>query len=271
VEIRLKALLKPVAMIETVSVTANWEDLGLELDAWRASGRRAALWWRDDDAAEPTPALDMLLDLARGLPLALAVIPGRALDGLARRVDRCEGVSILQHGWLHENHARPGEKKSELGAQRPLAAILGDLASGWRKLATLFGGRAAPVLTPPWNRIAEPLLPLLPDAGYAGVSTFGPRRAAAPYAGLVQANTHVDLVDWRRRGFVGVPRALGALVGHLAARRAGRADASEPTGILTHHLLLDRAGADFLARLLAVTRPHPAARWLATAEVFAAS
>jgi hypothetical protein len=257
-------------MIETVSATANWEDLSLELDAWRASDRRASLWWRDDDAAEPTQGLDTLIDLAQGLPLALAVIPGRVLDGLAQRIERCDGISILQHGWLHMNHAPQGEKKSELGPQRPAAAILGELASGWRKLAALFGARAAPVLTPPWNRIADGLLPLLPDAGYAGISTFGPRRAAAPHRGLVQANTHVDLVDWRRRGFVGAPQALGLLIGHLAARRAGRVDASEPTGILTHHLLLDRDGARFLDRLVALTRQHPAARWLATAEVFAA-
>jgi hypothetical protein len=257
-------------MIETVSVTANWEGLSLELDAWQASGKRAALWWRDDDAAEPTQALDTLIDLAQGLPLALAVVPGRAAEGLAGRIERSDGVSILQHGWRHDNHAPQGEKKSELGAHRPLAAVLGELALGWRRLVALFGARATPVLTPPWNRIASGLLPLLPAAGYAGVSTFGPRRSAAPYPGLVQANTHVDLIDWRQRRFLGAPRALGVLVGHLAARRAGRIDATEPTGILTHHLLLDRDGARFLDRLIDLTRRHAAAGWLTAAEVFAA-
>src|SRR5471030_2384863 len=105
-------------MIETVSVTANWEDLGLELDAWRARGRCAALWWRDDDAAEPTPALDTLIDLAGEVPLALAVIPGRVVDGLADRIAPFRHIGILQHGWQHENHAARGEKKSELGAHR---------------------------------------------------------------------------------------------------------------------------------------------------------
>jgi len=257
-------------MIETVSVTANWEDLGFELDAWHADGQCAALWWRDDDAAEPTQALDMLIDLAQGLPIALAVIPGRAGDGLAQRIDRSAEISVLQHGWLHLNHAPPGEKRSELGEHRPSAAILGELAAGWRNLATLFGAQAAPVLTPPWNRIAESLPPLLADAGYAGLSTFGARHAATPHRGLVQANTHVDLIDWRHRSFIGTPRALGSLVGHLAARRTGRVDPSEPTGILTHHLLLDRDGARFLDRLVAITRQHPATRWIATAEVFAA-
>jgi hypothetical protein len=257
-------------MIETVSVTANWEDVSLELDAWHASDRQATLWWRDDDAAEPTQALETLIGLAERLPLALAVIPGRATEGLAQRIDGCEDVSILQHGWLHVNHAPPEEKKSELGAQRPLAAVLGELAAGWRKLAALFGARAMPVLTPPWNRIADGLLPLLPGAGYRGISTFGPRRAARPHPGLVQANTHVDLIDWQERGFVGAARALGLLVGNLAARRTGRIDASEPTGILTHHLLLDRDGARFLEGLVALTRQHPAARWIATAEAFTA-
>jgi hypothetical protein len=62
---------------------------------------------------------------------------------------------------------------------------------------------------------------------------------------------------------------LGRLVEHLAARRDGRVDADEPTGLLTHHLIADAETEAFLQRLLAVTRGHRAARWLAAGEVFA--
>ena len=35
--------------------------LSRELARWRAAGRRARLWWRDDDARAPGPELERLL------------------------------------------------------------------------------------------------------------------------------------------------------------------------------------------------------------------
>lgn len=72
-----------LAMSDSADVPATaWDALMGELDAWAESGLTASFWWRDDDAADHTPALDRLLD-ERGqldVPLALAVIPeiGRA-------------------------------------------------------------------------------------------------------------------------------------------------------------------------------------------------
>ena len=43
----------------------SWADLGAELGQWAAEGREATLWWRDDDAIEPTPALDRMIDRQR--------------------------------------------------------------------------------------------------------------------------------------------------------------------------------------------------------------
>ena len=59
-----------------------------ELRIWREQGLVLPIWWRDDDATEPTPALDRLLGLAAslGAPLHLAVVPepaGLTLMGLA--------------------------------------------------------------------------------------------------------------------------------------------------------------------------------------------
>ena len=49
-----------------------------EFDRWADQGLTATLWWRDDDAIAPTPALDRLLDAAGPVPLTLAVIPALA-------------------------------------------------------------------------------------------------------------------------------------------------------------------------------------------------
>ena len=58
----------------------SWSELTEELDAWATAGRCATLWWRDDDAAQPGPALERLLALSagHGWPVTLAVIPAKA-------------------------------------------------------------------------------------------------------------------------------------------------------------------------------------------------
>ena len=63
-----------------------------------------------------------------------------------------------------------------------------------------------------------------------------------------------------------MPTALAGLVAELRARRLGTADPDGATGILTHHLVIDRATAGFLDRLIALVDGHGAARWAAVAE-----
>jgi hypothetical protein len=189
-------------------------------------------------------------------------------------------VDVLQHGYAHRNHEPPEAKKAELGAARASAAVLEELGRGARLLAATFGTQALPVLVPPWNRIAEPLIELLPGEGYRGLSTQGaqPPEAAPPRVnpaasrqrGILQVNTHVDIVDWRGgRGFIGGEAAIDLAVGHLAARRQGRIAAREPTGLLTHHLVLPDAAFDFTAEFLARTAEHPAVQWRAARDIFA--
>ena len=233
-----------------------------ELSRWRGAGRIATLWWRDDDAVSPTGALDRLLRLAGPVPLALAVIPALAEPALARHLAHCSGVTVIQHGWRHTNHAIPPGKKIEL-ASRPVATILAELIEGRRRLAELFGPAFRPVLTPPWNRIDPALVPLLAEAGFSGLSTAGARKTRLAAAGLGQVNTHVDPVDWHGgRGCRDAAAVIDDLVRHLAARRTGQADAAEPTGILTHHLVLDEATERLLTGVLTVVEGHPAASWV---------
>jgi hypothetical protein len=83
-------------------------------------------------------------------------------------------------------------------------AALAELARGLDVLGRNFGDRFAAVLVPPWNHIADAIVARLPDVGLRGCprwATSGPK----PGRGIVQCNTHVDVIAWRReRAFIGV-------------------------------------------------------------------
>ncbi len=243
----------------------GWENLEVELDAWEAQGKTATLWWRDDDAVCPTPQLERLVDLsgATSTPLALAVIPSPAEDSLSAYLSGHPLVCVIQHGYAHINHTDSEDKKSELGPERPADEILAELARGWGRLEG-FKNRLA-VLVPPWNRINPELVSRLP---LLGLSTFGPRRGAEPAPGLIQVNTHADIMDWRKRRFIGPEADLESIIKHLSGRREGAVDAAEPTGLLTHHKDHDEGAWEFLKNLMARIHGHPAAGWLSAKQVF---
>jgi hypothetical protein len=249
-----------------------WGRLTAALDAWAETGRTATLWWRDDDAADATPALEAMLARAdqHGVPLAVAVIPGRMTPALPARLAPAAGVTVLQHGYAHINHAPPEEKKCELGGHRPADHVVAELALGWQSLADALGAKALPVMVPPWNRIAPNLVPYLGELRFSGLSTFGARGRAQPVRGVRQVNVHTDLIDWPgTRRFAGDAAVLDGLSGHLAARLENTADPDEPTGLMTHHLAHDEASWRFLDQLFMIIGAHPAARWLDAAEIFA--
>ncbi len=260
----------------------GWQTLHEELDAWRDGGRVATFWWRDDDAADRAPALDRLLDLAarHDAPLNLAVIPALATDALTVRLARAAApLTVLQHGFAHVNHAPAGEKRMELGLHRPGVAICEELSRGLAMLEATFGTRLAPVLVPPWNRIAEDLVSELAGLGFRGLSRHTPRQSLRPAPGLIACNTHLDVLRWRpERAFLGEDEALDLLIGHLRARRrkgvgpatevSGSTEPDEPTGLLTHHLAMDEAAWAFVARLLDALAACSSVRWVSADEAF---
>lgn len=242
---------------------SGWSLLAGELRAWREGGTAPGLWWRDDDAAAPTPALSRLLRLEKacGVPLALAVIP-EAAQPEALGDARC----VIMHGCDHRNRAAAGEKKTEFPASESDAAALERLSQARERLARLAGERFLAVLAPPWNRLRENLVERLPQAGIRGLSRYGARRNRRE--GVLEVNTHVDIIAWRgERGFLGEEHALALIVQHLAARRRGSADAAEPTGVLTHHARHDPAAWRFLERLFDETRAG-GAQWLGAEHLF---
>jgi hypothetical protein len=247
-----------------------WDDLARELARWREGAGTPTFWLRDDDACRDTPALAQLCAASarHRVPLALAVVPAALEPSLLERLAQAPHVTVVQHGYAHRNHAAAGARAAELGDDRALATVLGELAQGDATLAQAFGARHLRVLVPPWNRIGAGVVPHLAAAGYRGLSTFAPRAAPSAAPGLAQCNAHVDPIAWRQgRGFVGAERALARVIEHLAARREGRADAGEPTGLLTHHLVFDDEAWAFTEALLAATRDQGAA-WLDARAAF---
>lgn len=245
----------------------TWAKLEEEIRRARDAGACADFWWRDDDAVLPSDPLATLLRLSSeaAVPLALAVIPLRASAEMFPGLK----ASVLLHGTDHRNRAAAGEKKTEFPAEEPDDEALERLRSACARLAALAGAAFVPALAPPWNRFRRGLAARLPEIGLAGLSAFGPR-PRPPLAGVAEINTHVDIVDWHgTRGFVGEDAALAAAVEHLAAKRAGAADAAEPTGWLTHHAVHDSAAWNFLERLFERTR-RCGARWAGAKELFAA-
>jgi len=249
-----------------------WQRLLDEIVRSRDAGRPVEFWWRDDDAARPDAALAQLIALAGAyqVPLALAAIPAQAEATAFAQL--APEVAILQHGGDHRNRAAPGEKKTEFpGTESPGAAIA-RLASARERLAGVAGARLLLVLAPPWNRIPATHFVPLARAGFRGLSCFGPRRAAAAAPGLLQVNTHVDLIAWRAgRGFAGEQAVLAAATAHLAAKRENRADAAEPTGWLSHHAVHDATTWGFLKRLFETLRTVSGVRWLGAQELFRVS
>lgn len=226
------------------------------LDEFAARNIVADFWLRDDDAVEPTPALDRFLDLCGEFAVAstLAVIPEPTGDALAARLEKHSDVDVAVHGWAHRNHAGPQEKKRELGLHRPLDLVLEELRQGLAKLQALHGDQCVPMLVPPWNRIDAAVVECLPDLGYKALSVYGPEEENS----LPLLNTHIDVIDWRgSRG----GKDHDTLFADIAMRIRTAHDSGRMTGILTHHLDHDETVWAFLRSLFEVTSSHPACRW----------
>jgi hypothetical protein len=243
-------------------VTTAWQRLEDEITRRRDASRKTVFWWRDDDAARPTPELRRLLDLAyaASVPLALAVVPESAEPGLFEIIR--DEVHVLQHGADHRNRASANQKKTEFPAAESDEAALARLQRASQRLSAMSGGRALPVLAPPWNRLRGDLVAKLPQAGLSGLTLYGARATAHPAAGVTQVNTHVDIVAWRSgRGFVGEAQALAQACGVLAR------DDDEPIGVLTHHAEHQHDALGFLARLFERSR-EAGARWASPRELW---
>lgn len=247
---------------------ASWADLDDELRLWRAAGEIPTFWWRDDDTEAPTADLERLIALAErfSAPLHLAVVPHAIDPGLAPRLGASPLVYALQHGFSHKNHEPKGARASEVGVNRDIALQEADLTLGWQRMVAAGLPNLLPVFVPPWNRIAEKTLMVLPRQGYRAVSIFD-RRPENP-VGLPHFNGHIDPIRWKEGArFAGTEKTLEQAVRHLRQRRLGEAEKDEPTGFVTHHLQTDEPTWGFSAALLERLTFRDATRWIALPQV----
>jgi len=254
--------------------TVAWTELKLELDRWSEAGKTATFWWRDDDAIDETPQLRTLdaLSTEMKVPVSLAVIPAHLQNSLANYLQQRDNFIAVQHGYSHSSYAAQGAKNIELGGKRSTDEIRSELASGQLRLRSVLGEQFLSVMVPPWNRIDSRIVLSLVSAGFSGVSTMWARQAAYPIKGLLQVNAHFDPINWRHdRGFIGDASAIEQILRHLSARRIENGDISEPTGILTHHLVQSDEVWQFCRKLFAMLNRHPAVHWLDAREIWSAN
>ena len=249
----------------------TWDRFVTELDAWAAADQIATFWWRDDDAVQPGPKLERLIELTASSGLLLAVIPAQAQPSLVPWVESSTRVYVAQHGYSHTNHAERGRGLGawELGLHRPAQVVVDEMLVGRERLSEMFGIRFLPVVVPPWNHIDPALLSPLAAQGYCGVSLFGADNADPLPQHFVRANAHCDPIKWKGGArFTGEIKAMDQLLNHLQQRRSGQADINEATGILTHHIDMDEASWDFCSRIETLISQHAAAQWCSAAELF---
>jgi hypothetical protein len=234
------------------------------LDEFASQGKSVDLWLRDDDAVEPTAALEKLVLLTQqhAIPLTLAVIPEHTGAKLATYLRDYRHIDVAVHGWSHRNYAAETEKKRELGLHRPKEIVLSELTHGFEKLHDLYPGQFISMLVPPWNRIDDGMVDGLPDIGYQTLSVFGRNKPAS----LPLLNTHIDLMDWHGTGG---GRPHDALFEEIATRLRSEPQGGSITGILTHHLVHDDVAWAFLEKLFELTANHPAISWRASRQLMA--
>jgi hypothetical protein len=255
---------------EAIAVAdADWSPLDAALDGLECRGGQARFWWRDDDAVEDTAQLQRLIAVSQRFqaPVLLAVIPARAQPSLALRLGDTDAIVPAVHGYAHVNHAGSGEKKQELCGHREPAVVAAELSRGFERLSDLFGKHLAPVLVPPWNRIAPEVGQWLPGIGFEGLSVFGPEEKTPAFPGLSVANTHLDPIDWRgSRSLADVDFLIEQAAAHV--RRCVAGDVDRPFGLLTHHLVHDDAIWGFVEALLARTAGRAGVVWCEPRSVF---
>ncbi|WP_068087614.1 DUF2334 domain-containing protein [Polycladidibacter stylochi] len=249
-----------------------------ELDWFKARGRCISFWWRDDDCIRVTTALRRLLHIQErhSTPLALAVVPyafhQETIEQQSKLIDclrQHKGVNVFGHGFSHRPTVmeqtsltqinRLGRVvepvKAEFGSLCELATGLQMIAQGFEIMRGSFNGLFMPVFVPPWNRLDPKFWRSMSKCGYKALSSYAFTKKFSPE----QVQTHLDIIHWRGdKEFCGYDALIHQLGLQFARRRAG---SDEPIGILSHHLVQDDRGFEFLDFFIECCHHHCAANF----------
>ena len=225
--------------------------IGPELARWKARGRAPVVWWRDDDARRPTPALDRLLTLSTrfGAPITMAAVPDGDIHALAEACRAAGGVELAIHGFRHENRAPSGQSSGEVNDLDRLADVILELGTALDVFRR--AGARASLFVPPWNN-AHPTLKTALRLHGLGLSCYGEFRGEED---LTRLDTHLDVLRWKPEPrFRGAARFLLRTRRQMVERRLKNLW-DEPLGLLTHHLDHDEDTWRFLEAFLPVVKP----------------
>ena len=223
-----------------MKLETGYQRLESEINRLETENKRVEIWWRDDDLESPSHSLENMISVSDDINLAplLAVIPARASNQLVKLLNQCN-LNIAMHGLHHYDYEPSTRKKAEFGSFRPIEVQWRDLKTGTRQLEQLFGDLFLKCFVPPWNRINNKLTKSLPSFGISSLSTFASSSKATPVPGLLQINTHVDVIDWKeKKRFIGAELLADKIAAELQNRRTKTIGAAEPIGLLTHHLIM---------------------------------
>jgi len=239
---------------------SSWQALSDEINQWPQS---VQFWWRDDDAVADSEPLQQMLQLAKGYQIAvhLAVIPNLLETSLnvIKHSDIQPFSYVLQHGVEHRNFALPEQRKIELGGSQDLQSLQQKLSVGQHLLQQTFVDQYLSILVPPWNRIADELIPYLDKIGYQKLSVLGKTKLAETPLHL---NVHIDIINWRERQFAGEALILSKIIEHLQHKRLF-GSSTKPCGLMTHHLDHDRDCWTFLDKFFSFCQSHSKVQWVA--------
>ena len=242
---------------------SDWRGLEIELELGRGPGATSTLWWRDDDAVTATPELERLLGLARlpggaPVPLCLAVIPGRRTNrwrNSPRRSRSLRSCSTASPTATMRRRREESRARRAIGLRR---RFLRELVEGRDLLRALFADQALAGAGAALEPDCEPV-GATGSAGRGLSRTFDlwipPPEAARgePPPGQHPCRHHrlASGPGLHRRGCRDRPdrRSSGGPAGGAGAIR------TSPPGILTHHLVHDDAGLEFLGRIPGVGWP----------------
>lgn len=152
------------------------------------------LFFRNDDVGWNVQEFERLLQVfaKNGQKINAAAIPSACADTYKKKSfhEYKNTVQFHTHGYAHLDHQSEG-KKAEFGSARSHTSVKKELRDSFLLSQDLFGELFFPGFTPPWNRMDESLLHLLPEAGFRILSRDGGQKSLV--SGIKDLNIQIDL------------------------------------------------------------------------------
>lgn len=206
------------------------------------------LFFRDDDLGWSPKEFARLLTLfaKHDQKLNAAAIPGALNDEIIHEsipysYQASPFLQVVTHGAQHVSHAAEG-KKSEYAFGRPFDEVRAELENGRILLRERFENYY-PCFVPPWNRIDDAYLELLPLTGYRMLSRDEQGSLKAASAPVPEFNVSLDLHTRKDDARMSAKEIFQALArGHEEGRDA--------MGVMLHHGRMTEGDFETLDELL---------------------